>query len=119
MIRVGLARCRASYEGLMAPWGPGKSYPEIERLLGDSAADGPPNEVYDAVRSALHGLGLDRERFGTPEWNPIGDLEGAPSQTINVVVRLGELARVDQIRIEGVEQGARVPTRKEAPGWHA
>lgn len=34
MIRVGLARSRPSYAGLSAPWGPGKSYPEIDRLLG-------------------------------------------------------------------------------------
>jgi len=74
MIRVGLARCRPSYEGLAAPWGPGKSHPEIERLLGDRAGEGPVNEVYAAVRAALRGLGLDAARFGSPDWNPIGDL---------------------------------------------
>jgi uncharacterized protein (DUF362 family) len=74
MTRVGLARCRSSYEGLTAPWGPGKSYPEIQRLLGEQSAEGPFNEVYAAVRAALHGLGLDPDRFGTPDWNPIGDL---------------------------------------------
>ena len=74
MIRVGLARCRASYEGLAAPWGPGKSHPELDRLLGEESGDGPFNEVYAAVRASLHGLGLDAERFGTPDWNPIGSL---------------------------------------------
>ncbi len=74
MIRVGLARCRASYEGLSAPWGPGKSYPELDRLLGEESGDSPFNEVYAAVRASLHGLGLDAEHFGTSDWNPIGSL---------------------------------------------
>jgi uncharacterized protein (DUF362 family) len=74
MIRVGLAHCRPGYEGLSAPWGPGKSYPEIDRLHGEGSDSGPFNEVYAAVRAALHGMGLDQERFGTAEWNPIGDL---------------------------------------------
>lgn len=76
MIRVGLARCRPSYEGLAAPWSPGKHYPELERLLGDRSGEGPVNEVYSAVRSALYGLGLDAARYGSPDWNPIGDLVG-------------------------------------------
>lgn len=74
MIRVGLARCQPSYAGLAAPWGPGKDYPEVTRLLGEAAAAGPPNEVYAAIRAALRGLGLDAARFGTADWNPIGDL---------------------------------------------
>lgn len=81
MIRVGLARCRPGYDGLAAPWGPGKSYPELERLFGDRAGEGPPNEVYGAVRMALYGLGLDAARFGTPDWNPIGALV-APGKRI-------------------------------------
>ncbi len=74
LIRVGLARCRPGYAGLVAPWGPGERYPEIERLLGARAAEGPRNEVYAAVRMALYGLGLDAGRFGSPDWNPIGAL---------------------------------------------
>jgi len=81
MIRVGLARCRPGYEGLSAPWGPGKSYPELERLLGDWGGEEPFNEVYAAVRAALYGLGLDARRFGTPDWNPIGELV-APGKRI-------------------------------------
>ena len=61
MVRVGMARCEPSYDGISAPWGPGKSYPEMDRLLGDSAGVGPYNEVYAAVRAALYGLGLDRD----------------------------------------------------------
>jgi uncharacterized protein (DUF362 family) len=32
-----------------------------------------PNEVYDMVRTSLFGMGLDKNRFGTTEWNPLGD----------------------------------------------
>jgi hypothetical protein len=32
----------------------------------------PPNPVYTAVLELLARLGLDRERVGTPEWNPLG-----------------------------------------------
>lgn len=74
MVRVGLARCEPTYDGISAPWGPGKNYPEVNRLLGDSAGIGPHNEVYAAVRAALYGLGLDAQRYGTADWNPIGDL---------------------------------------------
>jgi uncharacterized protein (DUF362 family) len=74
MMRVGLARCRPSYEGLEAPWGPGKNYPEIARLLGGESDDAPTNEVYAAVRAALYGLGLDADHYGTESWNPIGSL---------------------------------------------
>jgi uncharacterized protein (DUF362 family) len=81
MIRVGLSRCRPDYQGLAAPWGPGKSYPELEGLLGDRAGDGPFNEVYAAVRAALRALGLDAERFGSRDWNPIGALV-APGKRI-------------------------------------
>ncbi len=72
MIRVGLARTEPSYRGLLAPWGPGKAYPELSAWLPVEA--GPPNHVYAAVRAALVALGLDAGRFGTPEWNPLGEL---------------------------------------------
>jgi uncharacterized protein (DUF362 family) len=52
-----------------APFHPGQAYPEY---TGPVAAE--PNGVYDAVRSVLRDLELDRARFGTPDWNPIGDL---------------------------------------------
>ena len=82
MIRVGLARCRPSYDGITTPWGPGKSYPEIDRLLGEGAASGPVNEVYATVRESLRGLGLDAERYGTPDWNPIGALVAPGSRIV-------------------------------------
>ena len=72
MIRVGLARTRASYAELEAPWHPGRSHPELDPML--QGTDAPPNHVYDAVRAALQALGLDAERFGTQQWNPLGAL---------------------------------------------
>lgn len=78
MIRVALARTRESYEGIEAPWEPGEAYPEIVALFGDAWSPGSaPNPAYAAVRAALLGLGLDAERFGTPAWNPLGDLVAA------------------------------------------
>lgn len=74
MIRVGLARCRPSYEGLEPPFGPGDHHPELEPLLLDRPVDGRTNEVYAAVRSSLRALGLDAARFGTDRWNPLGEL---------------------------------------------
>lgn len=34
----------------------------------------PPNPVYDAVESVLLSLGLDQERAGSSDWNPLGEL---------------------------------------------
>jgi uncharacterized protein (DUF362 family) len=73
-IRVGLARTEPHYRDLVPPYGPGKPFPELAALLGDTAAEGPPNHVYAAVRGALRALGLDAARFDTPGWNPLGSL---------------------------------------------
>ena len=72
MIRVGLARTQPSYAGLAPPFGPGETYPELAALLGE--AEGGANPVYGAVRQALRALGLDAERYGSAEWNPLGAL---------------------------------------------
>jgi uncharacterized protein (DUF362 family) len=71
---VGVARTEPSYAGLTAPWGPGKAWPELERLLGERASEGPPNSVYSAVRAALFALGLDAAHFDGSDWNPLGAL---------------------------------------------
>ncbi|HMP96665.1 MAG TPA: DUF362 domain-containing protein [Kiritimatiellia bacterium] len=52
-----------------APYHPGTAYPEYTGPLSTE-----PNGVYEAVRTTLRDLGLDAARFGTPDWNPIGDL---------------------------------------------
>jgi len=74
MIRVGLARTNTDYGGTSPPYPPGKDHPEIVRLLGERAVGGAPNPAYEGVRSALFALGLDADRFGTEDWNPLGDL---------------------------------------------
>ena len=71
MIRVGLARTTASYQGLTPPWDPNPVPPELGTLSASGAA---PNHVHAAVRSALCALGLDAARFGTSQWNPLGQL---------------------------------------------
>jgi len=82
LIRVGLARTKPSYEGLRAPYHPGKQYPELFEFLDEKATQGPPNHVYAAVRAALRGLGLDAESFGTPNWNPLGALVASGKRII-------------------------------------
>lgn len=72
MIEAGLCRTEPSYRGLAPPWGPGCAHPELLALLGNACTAGPPNPAYAAVRGALRALGLDAERFGSPEWNPLG-----------------------------------------------
>jgi uncharacterized protein (DUF362 family) len=82
MIRVGLARTQPDYAGLVAPYGPGKSFPELTALLGSDAGTEPVNHVYAAVRSALYALGLDAEHFGTSQWNPLGVLTARGSRIV-------------------------------------
>ena len=70
--RVAIARRpeACAYPGLEdAPYHPSERYPEYHGPLADS-----PNHAYALVRESLAGLGLDAARFGTPDWNPIGDL---------------------------------------------
>jgi hypothetical protein len=68
---VSLARCDAPSQAPYPafPFGPGGPLPEFPR-----AEAGPPNPVFAAVRRCLCRLGLDREHFGTPTWNPLADL---------------------------------------------
>jgi len=52
-----------------APFHPVTAYPEyISKNLGGE------NLVYDGVRNLLHSLGLDSAHYGTPEWNPLGEI---------------------------------------------
>jgi len=80
MIAVGLARVPATYEGLTPPYGPGASHPESLALLGEPGGRGKrqeaeaPNPVYAGFRAALQLAGLDATRFGSSDWNPLGDL---------------------------------------------
>lgn len=53
-----------------APYAPDEAFPEFPALPVGSA----PNPVFALVRGVLRDLGLDAERFGTAQWNPLGDL---------------------------------------------
>lgn len=55
------------------PYHPSERYPEYP--FG-SIVDASPNVAYDAVRESLALLGLDRENFGTRQWNPLGAIVG-------------------------------------------
>lgn len=63
-------------------YAPAREYPEFagKDILGDLSGQ---NEVYDMVRNTFLGLGMDREHFGTKEWNPFRDLITA-GQTVLV-----------------------------------
>jgi uncharacterized protein (DUF362 family) len=53
------------------PFSPSHGYPEysLEHL-----SSGEHNPAYEAVRGSFQLAGLDAGRFGTREWNPLGDL---------------------------------------------
>ena len=53
-----------------APFAPDEGFPEFPDLPVGSVT----NPVFALVRGALRDLGLDAGRFGTPQWNPLGDL---------------------------------------------
>ena len=52
-----------------APYDPPVRYPEYQ---GDGID--PQNHVYEGVRNMLAALELDRANYGTPQWNPLGEL---------------------------------------------
>lgn len=82
MIAAALAHTTPSYAGLAPPYGPGVPYPELASLLGSRTEPEPANGVYAAVRNALRALGLDRDRFGSEAWNPLGDLARRGSRIV-------------------------------------
>lgn len=59
----------AEYPGT-SPFHPDQAYPEYQ--FGDLSAE--RNSVYATARECLRRAGLDTNRFGTPEWNPLGGL---------------------------------------------
>ncbi len=66
--RVAITWSDPAYPSI-PPYHPGIAYPEYAGPIASEA-----NDVYTAVRNALRDLDLDAARFGTPNWNPIGDL---------------------------------------------
>jgi uncharacterized protein (DUF362 family) len=59
------------------PFHPDTRFPELP--FGDVSTK--PNEPYSLLRQLFFSLGLDRHRFGTQEWNPLGHLI-QPGQTV-------------------------------------
>jgi uncharacterized protein (DUF362 family) len=60
-----------------SPFHPDESFPEYR--LGHVSGAG--NSVYRAVRETFRLSGLDAARFGTPAWNPLGELL-RPGETV-------------------------------------
>jgi len=56
-----------------SPFDPDQAYPEYPFAATMVCAE---NRVYGAVRQLLYESGLDRSRFDTAQWNPLGDLVG-------------------------------------------
>jgi uncharacterized protein (DUF362 family) len=62
-------RLPAALYPTQVPFHPAVPYPEYRwTALGET------NHVYEGVRTLLHLLGLDEEHYGTPMWNPLGEL---------------------------------------------
>jgi len=59
------------------PFPPSEAYPEAHGV----APGREDNPAYRAVREALRALGLDAGRFGSPSWNPLGELV-KPGETV-------------------------------------
>lgn len=55
------------------PYHPDKYYPELENV-GYQLELQDKNEVYLNIREILFEMGLDKEHYGTAEWNPFKDL---------------------------------------------
>ena len=60
-----------------APFHPDRHYPEI----GFADTSSEPNGAYALTRQLFYDLGLDRDRFGTTNWNPLGSTV-SPGQTV-------------------------------------
>jgi uncharacterized protein (DUF362 family) len=63
------------------PYHPHDAFPEYPFSHVAGALTDEPNPAYEAVRAALHELGFDAPRYGTREWNPLGELV-KPGQTV-------------------------------------
>ena len=60
------------------PFNPPIKYPEYQGTELD-----PNNKIYDHVRQILYKSGLDKENFGTINWNPFKDIV-KPGMTVFV-----------------------------------
>ncbi len=49
---------------------PDVAYPEYP--YGEKVVSSSPNKIYEAIRKMFHDMGLDEARYGTKDWNPLG-----------------------------------------------
>lgn len=69
--RVGVMKTIDHY-GIEVPFHPASSYPEFAATRNNAV--GRYNPIYDSVRGLFLALGLDKDRFGTVDWNPFSGL---------------------------------------------
>lgn len=75
--RIAVVKGDACYPKL-PPFDPPERYPELSRWASEIDAS---NGAYPMVREAFRLMGLDAERFGTAEWNPLGEII-TPGQSV-------------------------------------
>lgn len=63
-----------------SPFEPGEHFPEYP--FGSQFISPLPNYVYRAVREAFLRLGLDAHSYGTPKWNPLGEMVKPGSRVV-------------------------------------
>lgn len=72
MIFLGKVRGSISYPDREYGFSPSKYYPEY--FFDDKSISPVPNEIYDLVRNGFFQLGLDKNHYGTKDWNPLGEM---------------------------------------------
>ncbi len=73
LLKAGMVSVAAHCEGYGAPpYSPHDAFPEYPFAAATRSPRRSP--AYDGVRQALQLLGLDRANYGTPAWNPLGEL---------------------------------------------
>lgn len=68
---VAFVECIPQYSK-NGPFSPDEFFPEYP--FDQSTLSSEPNPVYRGIRQALRLLGLDDEHYGTPVWNPLGEI---------------------------------------------
>ena len=66
--RVTVCKARSASYPVVAPFHPDARYPEAP--FAEVSPD--PNPAFEAVRRTLRVAGLDADRYGSAEWNPMG-----------------------------------------------
>lgn len=69
--RTAVSRSAEACYPRAAPFDPSEPVPEYP---WEGCLQEPPNHAYPAVRNAFAALGMDPGRYGTPLWNPLGEV---------------------------------------------